>query len=333
MPQVVQTEGPRTRPVVRHLRPTDLVALAAFEAKDLPNEARTRDCIDRDRRRPFAIATVLEQWLAAEDRQTLVAGGGLAIRGLVSARQRSGRSAWEVDWLLLDGDKSDDRTLRGPQDGASLALLERLAEEAVRLQVQRIFLRVPKESEVVGAAARAGFVAYGTEALLRRGPSDLVLPTDESPSLELRPRGKEDELAVFRLYHGAVPPQVRSMEGMTLEEWRATRDVQFGQQREFVWCEEDRVRAWLQVNRSSGCGQFRLLLHPEDEGRVKELVAYALGQLSRRDPALALVPHYQPSLRSVLKEVWGFEEVAEYETLVRQLAVRVPEARFVPARA
>ena len=152
-------------------------------------------------------------------------------------------------------------------------------------------------------------------------------------ALELRQRQKSDELGIFRLYHVAVPPHVRSMEGMTLEEWRATRDVQFWQQREFVCSQEDRVRGWLQVNRGGGCGQFRLLLHPEDAFRLEGFVALALARLRRKQPVLALVPYFQPDLQSLLKEAWGFEEVAEYESLARQLAVRVPEARLVPARA
>lgn len=326
MSPAVQTEGPRgTRSTVRHLRPTDLVALAAFEAKDLPNEARTRESLERDRKRLLAVSTVFEQWIAAEDRQTLVAASGLAIRGLLSARHRSGRSAWELDWLVLEGNQADDWT--------ALALLERLAEEAVKAQVQRIFLRVPKDSERTAAAMRAGFTAYGTETLLRRGPSDTVSATTESMAMELRPKQKDDELALFRLYHNAVPAQVRSMEGMTLEEWYATREAQFGQQKEYVWSEGDRLRGWLQVNRGNGCGQFHLMVHPEDENRLEDLVVQALAHLPRKEPVVALVPHYQPSLRSLLMEVWGFEEVAEYENLARQLAVRVLEARFVPVRS
>lgn len=324
MSPAVQTEGPRGT-AVRHLRPTDLVALAAFEAKDLPNEARTRDSLERDRKRMLAVSTVFEQWIAAEDRQTIVAASGLAIRGMVSARHRSGRSAWEVDWLVLEGNEADDWT--------ALALLERLSEEAVKAQVQRIFLRVPKNSDKTNAAVRAGFTSYGMESLLRRRPSDTGSAIAELMEVQLRPKRKDDDLALFRLYHSSAPAQVRSMEGMTLEEWSANRDAPFGQQKEYVWGQDDRLRAWLQVNRGNGCGQFRLLVHPEDENRLEDLVAQALTRLSHKDPALALVPHYQPSLRTLLMEVWGFEEVAEYENLARQLAVRVPEARFVPARA
>lgn len=320
----VRTEGPSgTAPAVRHLRPTDLVALAAFEVRAFPNQARTRDCLDRDRRRPLAITTVLEQWIAAEDRQTLVASSGLGIRGLVSARHRAGRDAWEVDWLVLEQDGEEER--------AAIALLERLGEEAVKARVQRIFLRLPKESDLAGAASRAGFLQYYSEVLLGRGPNEP--PPAHEPAIALRPRQTGDELGLFRLYHGAVPPQVRSKEGMTLEEWCATRDVRFWQQREFVWSEGDRVRGWLQVNQGSGSGQFRLLLLPEDEGHMEDLVIAALARLGRSKRVLVLVPHFQPGLGTLLTQAWGFEPVTEYQNLVRQLAVRVPEARMVPVRA
>ena len=324
MGQAVRTEGPRgTRPVVRHLRPTDLVALAAFETRDFPNQARTRDHLDRDHRRPLTIATVLEQWLAAEDRQTLVVASGLGIRGLVSVRNRAGRSAWEVDWLVLDQEGDEERF--------ALALLKGLTEEAVKARVQRIFLRLPVRSDLMAVAPRAGFVPYCTETLLRGDPSYRQLPSGSS--VELRPRKKGDETGIFRLYHTAVPPQVRSVEGMTLDEWSATRDVPFWQQREYVWSQEDRVRAWLQINRGSGCGQLCLLLHPEDTGRLDEIVCAATARLRTKQPVQALVPHFQPELLSLLTQVWGFEAGAEYQLLARQLAVRVPEPRLVPARA
>ena len=322
MGQVVQTEGPRSTRA-RPLRPTDLVALAAFEARAFRSEARTCDRLHRAHRRPLAIATVLEQWIAAEDRHTLVVPSGLGIRGLISARHRSGRAAWEVDWLVLAPEDEDD-------EGAALALLDGIAEEAIRAQVQRIFLRLPKESPLAGVARRTGFVLYGSEVLLK-GSADH--PSGHVPSLELRPRRKSDELGIFRLYHGAVPAQVRSMEGMTLEEWRATREVRFWQQREYVWDIEGRIRGWLQVNRGGAAGQLRLLLLPEDEDRMADLLALALGHLLRKREVLALVPHFQPGLRTLLQEVWSYEEVAAYQNLARQLAVRVPEARLVPARA
>jgi hypothetical protein len=353
---MVRTQGPRAT-MVRPLRPTDLVALAAFETKAFPNEVRTYDCLAGGHRRPLAIATVLEQWLVAEDRHTLVAPSGLGIKGLISARHRAGREAWEVDWLVLAPDGPAPRRTEpypagqptelfpaeaGPHpamatgahaedEAAAQALLDGMAEAAVKAQVQRVFLRLPQASPLVSLAPRSGFVLYGSETLLRGRAPDR--PLENLPGLELRPRRKVDELGIFRLYHSAVPPQVRSMEGMTLEEWRATRDDRFWQQREYVWSERDRIRAWLQVNRGGGDGQFRLLIHPEDEGRLNDIVGMTLTHLLRKKAVRALVPHFQPSLRSLLEEVWGFDEVAEYQNLARHLAVRVPEARLVPVRA
>lgn len=309
--------------MIRTIRPTDLVALVTFETKAFPNQAKTRDRLEQEPTRPLAVGAILEQWITLDNRQTLVVAEGLTIRGLVSARHRAGRSALEVDWLV-PGQEEDS-------DELSSDLLTQLSETGGQAGARRIFLRMPKASPLLGAAHRAGFLVYGAETLFRRDASPSV---DSPPEIEgLRPREKGDDVGIFRLYHAAVPQSVRTAEGMTFEEWDAARDAGVGQQREYVYLQEDHLWAWLQVTRRSGCGQFRLLVHPRHEEALRPLLHYALSSFGKHEALLALIPDFQSRLQFLLTEGWGFEEVAQYNTLVRHLTVRVPEAQLIPAQA
>jgi len=309
--------------VIRSIRPTDLVALVTFETKAFPNEAKTRDRLAQEPTRPLAVGDILEQWITLDNRQTLVVAEGLTIRSLVSARHRAGRSALEVDWLV-PGQEEESGEL-------SSDMLTQLSESGGLAGARRIFLRMPKESPLLSAAHRAGFLVYGAETLFRR---DSATSFETPPELAgLRPREKGDDVGIFRLYHAAVPQSVRVAEGMTFEEWDEARDAGAGQQREYVYLREDHLQAWLRVTKRSGYGQFQLLVHPRHEEALSPLLHYALSSLGKHEAIFALIPDFQGRLQLLLTESWGFGEMARYNTLVRHLTVRVPEAKLVPARA
>ncbi|MBI2887665.1 MAG: hypothetical protein HYY02_10710 [Chloroflexi bacterium] len=308
--------------VIRTIRPTDLVALVAFEGKAVPNCALTRHRLERDHERPLAMSAFFNQWVTLEDRHTLVASEGHSIRGLVSARHRAGPTAWEVDWLVL-GHEEEEPT--------AVALLEHLADVATAAGVQRLFLRLPQDSALIPAARRAGFWPYLAEGLYRRQQQEAAPAV--APIEGLRPKVKGDEQGIFRLYHAAVPQGVRAVEGMTLREWNEVQDARFGRRREFVCLREDQLCAWLWVALGSECGQFQVLVHPGQEELLSPLVGFALSRLARKQTVLALVPEFQSGLQTTLVQEWDFEAGAHYHTLVRQLTVRVKEGRLVLARA
>ena len=85
---------------VRTVRPTDLVALAAYDGRVYPNESVTRDRIGTATS-PHPLETALEQWFSfATGRHTWISVKGATLRGLVSARRRGSKAAWEVDCLI-----------------------------------------------------------------------------------------------------------------------------------------------------------------------------------------------------------------------------------------
>lgn len=307
--------------VIRSPRPTDLVALATFHGRALPNQAQSRAHLEKGPEGSLNVGNLLEQWVTVENRKSLIAVEGLTVRGVLSARLRGGRSVWEVDKLILDQEESTD---------LSSALLEHLADRAGRSGVRRIFLRLPIDSPLITAARRAGFLPYTSEVLLQRSAENEVKAPDDL--LKARALAKEDEDALFRLYCTTVPAPIQKVEGLTLEEWRETQDPAFGRQKDYLWSREELLWAWLRTIQGDLCNQLQLLVHPAEEHTTNNLVHYALSLLPKGTRTLALVPDYQPHLQGVLAREWGFEEVTHYTSLVRQLTVRVTAGRLVPAR-
>ena len=75
----------------RTVRPTDLVALVAYNGRVFPNEAHTLDRIGKEAS-PHPLETALEQWFSfATGRHTWISVKGATLRGLVSARRRGSR--------------------------------------------------------------------------------------------------------------------------------------------------------------------------------------------------------------------------------------------------
>src|SRR5574338_231297 len=113
---------------------------------------------------PHPIETALEQWFSfATGRHTWISVKGATLRGLLSARVRGSRLAWEVDCLI---DAATDNS------AVLMSLLDQMA-------------------------MRCGFVPYRAETLFRHDSS-----ADEKHAAPegLRRRSKVDLYALFQLY-------------------------------------------------------------------------------------------------------------------------------------
>lgn len=308
--------------VIRKIRPTDLVALATFEGRRYPNLARTRSKLDRDHTFGLSVGTLIEQWISSETRHTVVAMRGLAMDGLVSARHRGGRSAWEIDALVVAA-RTGGEALIGP-------LVTEVSEEAATAGVRTVFLRVAHESPDIMALRRSGFMPYLTETLMRLPPRPEAPDFPEPPGRTRRTAQHDQDL--FRLYNHVTPVAVRAVEGMTIEEWKESRDSAAGRSQQYVWTDADRLWGWLQVDRDRGRTHLRLQCDADHEGSIRGIAAAALSLVPRRTLAMALVPDYQPAIQRILGQDFGFEPVARYSVLVRQLAVRVAEIEALPAK-
>lgn len=303
-------------PIARVVLPTDLVALATFDGRVFANEAVTRDRAGTAAS-PHPIGAAIEQWLSfATGRHTWISVRGATLRGLLSARRRGSRLAWELDCLI---DAAED------DPGVLLSLLDQAVRDAGKAGAEKIFLRLNAHSAALPSVCRAGFMRYLTEELYeQQGPP----PVDRSAAsrLGLRPRRVEDRYPLFQLYNKAVPEPVRRLEAVTFREWLAAQERISGASRttQLVLEREGRITAWLRTGIDGEVGRFDLLALPEEK-RLSDLLPAALARLARCQHVYALVPEYGETIGRHLTRL-GFRKAGEYALLARRTmtAVKVP---------
>lgn len=304
----------------RTVRPTDLVALVAYDGRVYPNEAVTRDRAGSGGSR-HRLERALEQWFSfATGRHTWISVKGARLRGLVSARTRGAKTAWELDYVI---DAAEDE----PQ--VLMELLERVVEDAGRAGAEKIFLRVAADSDVVRSATSTGFAAYVTEYLLAtEGPREVSV-RDEAR--RLRRWGRADAYPTFRLYNTWTPEPVRRMEAATFREWQAAREriAPKGTQQRVI--EEDgRIVGWLRTAAPGEAGRFEVMAEPSRAELLDVLIDAALERLKEQSTLLTLVPAFASALRERLL-AQGFEEREEFVVLARRTVRPVPVPELAPA--
>jgi hypothetical protein len=284
----------------RHPLPTDIVALVSFDGRVYPNEAKPLDRLGLGNDKPHALETALEQWFSfATGKHTWVSVHGATIRGLISARPRTKRTAWEVEVLI---NTTED-------DSVWQSLFTRMLRDIGRHGAERVFLRVQRDSPVRQAARDAGFFTYAEESLRRRP----ALPPPAKSDLPVRRRAKSEALGVFQLYGRQVPANVRAIEGATFREWQAAQEKWGGRFSDLVVEEDGVISAWTRVV----SGQVNRLAALSDNG-YDEIVTAALQLLSERE-AHCLAPRHAPGLVSALDRL-GFEPAGEFCAMAKRLA-------------
>lgn len=307
--------------MIRSLYPIDLVALLFFSRRALPNEAITRDRLGRASL--LSLEALLEHWFSLRGRRyTWLSSDRGRILGVVSVRSCSSPAAWQIDYLQV----SDEERC--------LSLLERMSAFAAEQGVKRIFLRLPSGSPLMEGARRAGFSCYTKDYIYRYDRGVGQRAVESLAPYVLRPRASDDEYRLFELYSAAVPASVRTAEGITLNEWQESRDrgSWLERHREFVLQKQGRLVGWLRINAARGMGCFEILFHPQEQEGLEWLVNRGLMCLDGKSPIFCIVSAFQGQLRALLERL-GFQEVAEYSTLLKEIALKVREPSFAPARA
>ncbi len=303
--------------MIRSLHLTDTPALLIFLGKSPANEAKVRDRLSSREFELLAAAPLLRACLISDDSKcSFVCVHQGFIQALVSLKRCRGPAAWMVDRLLLSPGREE----------LCSELLERVGFAGDKIEAERLFLRLDSSSPAVEMARQGGFNHYLTEYLYYRGQ---VRQMEPQPSLILRPRSSADEHGLFRLYSGAAPLQVRSVEGMTLQEWSQSRDKDATW--ELVLEKEGQISAWLRIRLGRTAGRFEIVAEPGAK-ELEQLVDYSMTALKGRHPVYCLVSEYQQQLQRILEEK-GFSRVASYACLSKHLAVRVREPQLVALQA
>lgn len=307
--------------MIRSLYAIDLVALLFLGQRLLPNEAITRDRLGGASL--LAPRDFLEHWFPLGGRRyTWVWQDRGRILGVVSARSCCGPTAWQIDHLRV----SDEERC--------LALLNKASAFGAEQGVKKVFLRLHSGSPLIDGARRSGFSCYTKECLYRYDGEGKQMTVEMLEPYLLRPRSSGDEYRLFELYSAAVPAPVRTVEGTTLEEWRESRDrgSWLGRRREFVLQKQGSVVGWLQISAVRGMGYFEVIFHPAEQEGLERLVNWGLMCLDGKSPLFCIVSAFQGQLRRLLERL-GFQEVAEYCTLVKEIALKVREPSFMPVQA
>ena len=295
----------------RHPLPTDIVALISFDGRIYPNEAKPLDRLGLGSDKPHVLETALEQWFSfATGKHTWVSVHGATIRGLISARPRTKRTAWEIEVLI---NTTDD-------DSVWQSLFTRMLSGIGKHGAERIFLRVERDSPVREAARAAGFFAYAEEALRRRP----ALPPPPKGDLPVRRKAKSEALGVFQLYSREMPANVRAIEGATFREWQAAQEKWGGRFSDLVVEEDAVIGAWARVV----LGQVNRLA-ALSESSYDEIVTAALQLIGERE-AHCLAPRHAPALVSALDRL-GFEPAGEFCAMAKRLAK--PAGELAPESA
>jgi hypothetical protein len=286
--------------------PTDIVALVSFDGHVYPNGAKPFDRLGAEERtRPLENA--LEQWFSfATGKHTWVSVRGATIRGLISARPRSKRSAWEVEVLI---NASDD-------DSIVLSLFSRMTAGVIRQGAERVFLRLAQDSAIREPARKAGFFRYASETLYRRAAQDWRPSGTEAA---VRSKGKSDSFGIYQLYNHVAPANVRAIEGATFREWQAAHEKWGGRSTELLTEDAGVITGWVRALP----GHIGRIAAMSEHGDYDGLLGAGLDLLQDRE-VFCLVPDYNPELATAL-ERYSFQPVASYISLAKRLNKPVGE--------
>lgn len=292
----------------RYPLPTDLVALVSFDGRIYPNEAKPWDRLGLDQRaRPLEEA--LEQWFSfATGKHTWVSVRGATIRGLISARKRAKRSAWEVE-VLIDADE-DSMVVS--------SLFGRMVAGIGKTGAERIFVRLDESGRLARTARDAGFFPYQQQTLYRLRARVHV----EDPKLPLRARAKEDLHGIFQMYNRTIPANVRGIEGATFREWQAALEPWGGRPHDFVLEEDGAITGWLRV--LPGPVARIAAVRASGAGDVEELLRAGLARLTAYGSVLCLASDHETGLAAALERL-GFEPEGNYVVMAKRLVKPVRE--------
>lgn len=306
--------------MIRHLHPTDPPAFLPF--KEAAGRARAYPLPMAISGNGGAFPAVRYAGAALSPRawrSCWIKSEGSRIQVALRAGQRSGRLAWEVRDLYVHRDFKE----------AACEALEDLSAPAASAGARRIFIRIRSDDALLAEARRAGYVPLETETLYRVESSTSAyrrLGLCSAP-MQLRPRAKADDDALFRLHCASTPLNLRMRSFSTTAEWRDGLEKPGRNVHERIL--EDAggsATGWLRTANAGRGRYFEAAALNEIPDAMHCLLAAVLEMDT--GPVSTLVPERSASLAGMLRDI-GFEELHEYAVLVKALAARAAQTRSV----
>ena len=239
------------------------------------------------------------------------------VLGLAAAGMRSGARSWELSGLYLREDRSGD-----PRE-----LLERVSQTAASLGAERVFLRLRSGDPLIHTARAAGYYPRIGEVLYRHaGPASVTQAPVASyvDRKRIRLADRADRMDLFRLYCASTPSEVRQAAGMSLDQWRASRERWRGRRTELVLVGDGGLEAWLLAVKRGRVGMMEAMACPGDGAAVAQLAGLGVEALGDAASRFFLVADHQEHVAAELERM-RFQPHAEYVTLVRSLAIPVKD--------
>ncbi len=305
---------------IRHFDPLDVVRCALVGENSMRNHAFTLSGLSHSRSFGVSLLDLSRKRLSPRAKDAVwVWCEGQHVLGIASVRPRVGKQSWEVSNLYLDS----------PAKLPVADLLEHLSVSAASQGAERVFLRLQQDDEVISAARLSGFFPMMQETLFRGSP----LPEESGQGslfdaeMRLRKKEKPDDYGLFRLHNVATPADVRTLSGMTFDQWAASHEQSPGRYDERVFEGDGAIRGWLGTARRSSVGNIAAMLHPDDEAVTEDIVIAGLRRLSNTKSVFCLVPEYQYGLSRTLEEQ-GFLPEGAFITLVKSTAKTIRESKL-----
>ena len=204
--------------------------------------------------------------------------------------------------------------------------LNLIGQRSSQRGLQRIFVTVPSESDLVSLFLAAGFSRYGRESVLRR--TSLPAWTEQlSDPWQIRPGYEIDRWQISRFVSQHVPATVRAAENKSdFSVPLAQIAARKGEEGQELLFKGDTLYGLISWRKGRAGSWLGLLLSPRASHLLEPLLASAVRRLpvSERKPVYVAVRHYQQELLAPLQRL-GFTSLLEQDQMVKYLAQPVKE--------
>lgn len=296
--------------------------------------------------------------------------------GVAQARARPGSQAWDLLYLAaMSAPGGQPPTM--PQDDVLLELVQYAINAAITRGVHRFFAAMDDERPELELFGKMGFQRYARELtywipspgdateppaptnastttsdasspalrLPRLRPASALLERSDAlrPDLPLRGWHRHDAWGLLRLYDACTPRRVQIAEGLTSDEFIATRAgggrtwyLPLVEPRCLAFVHDRGVRlgGWIRLRFGRGPlpHQLWIMAHPDEPDVPRALVSFGLRLLAAVGPrpVVCQVREYEGNIVDALRAA-GFEHRSTQALLVRHLTMRALVQREVPA--